>query len=242
MNIKPIILGIILLSLSFNIFPFASSTSTNRLYSIYIDNIGTLSGYVRDTNMNPIEGAKIIIYFHESFEVNYSDSFGYYHVKNIPICFCLKNATVYKTGYKSYWVLLAIGENTFHNFTLIPTDNFPPETPLITGPLSGKVDESYNYTIVTTDPNGDEISYFVDWGDGNTGGWTRMLTSGEDYNVSNIWGEEGNYIIKVKAKDSFGAESNWAILEVIMPKLNNLFNSLILRVINRFPILEFLIK
>jgi hypothetical protein len=219
LNIKPIIVGIILILLSFNIFPFASSTSTNRVYSIYIDNIGTLFGYVRDTNMNPIEGAKIIVYFHDSYEENYSDSNGYYNVNNIPICFCQKNATVYKTGYKSDWVLLAIGKNTIYNFTLIPTDNLPPETPLITGPSSCKVDESYNYTIVTTDPDGDEVSNYVDWGDGNTGGWTRMLPSGEEYNVSHIWGEEGNCIIKVKAKDSFGAESDWATLEVTVPSI-----------------------
>jgi CubicO group peptidase (beta-lactamase class C family) len=122
-------------------------------------------------------------------------------------------------------------------------DNLPPNTPTITGPTSGKAGDSYKYTIVTTDPEDDEISYFVDWGDGNTGGWTRLLPSGREYNVSYIWQEQGIYTIKVKAKDEYGAESYWATLEVSMPKTKSIsvFNSWILRLIQRFPILELLI-
>ena len=32
------------------------------------------------------------------------------------------------------------------------------------------------------------------------------------------WSEEGEYIVKAKAKDPYGAESDWATLEVTVPK------------------------
>jgi hypothetical protein len=79
---------------------------------------GTLSGYVRDPSNNSIEGALIRVYFHETYRENYSDSNGYYHVTDIPICYCLKNATCSKEGYKIEWVLLSIYENTTYDFTL----------------------------------------------------------------------------------------------------------------------------
>ncbi|UCD13333.1 MAG: hypothetical protein JSW60_07185, partial [Thermoplasmatales archaeon] len=40
---------------------------------------GSLSGYVNDTFMNPIEGALVGVYFHEAYRENYTDSYGYYH-------------------------------------------------------------------------------------------------------------------------------------------------------------------
>jgi len=96
--------------------------------------------------------------------------------------------------------------------------NSPPNKPSMIGPSSGKAGNIYNYTFVTTDPEDDDVSYYVDWGDDNTGGWTRLLPSGEEYNVSHTWEEEGTYEIRVKAKDSYETESEWATLEVSMPK------------------------
>jgi hypothetical protein len=109
--------GIILL-LSINLIPITISIESNKSNLLSQSDTGTLSGYIRDTNMNPIEGAKIIIYFHESYEENYSNSNGYYHVTNIPICFCLKNASVSKEGYISENVLIAINETTRQDFIL----------------------------------------------------------------------------------------------------------------------------
>jgi len=155
---KSIVGVIILLFILSSSIPFVSSYEVSSYNIIYVDDItsdytniennldnGSLSGFVIDIYENYIEGARIRVSFHDTYVENYSNSYGYYHVTNIPICFCLKNATVYKTGYKSEWVLLAIGENTIYNFTLIPIDNPPPDTPVITGPSSGKAGDSYNY-------------------------------------------------------------------------------------------------
>ncbi len=83
-------------------------------------NNGTLSGHVIDSEENPIEGARVRVYFHDTYSENYSDSTGYFHVTNISICNCTKNATCSKEGYYPTWVYLGIWENTSHDFVLTP--------------------------------------------------------------------------------------------------------------------------
>jgi len=81
-------------------------------------NEGSLSGYVTDTYMDPIAGARVRVSFHGTYEEDYTDSEGYYYVSNIPICYCLKNTTASKQGYYPEWVLLSITENTTYDFIL----------------------------------------------------------------------------------------------------------------------------
>ena len=86
---------------------------------------GTLSGYVNNTLNNPIEGARVRVSFHETYEEDYTDATGYYHVTNIPLCYCMKNATASKEGYEPEWILLSITENTTHDFVLTSLDPIP---------------------------------------------------------------------------------------------------------------------
>jgi len=88
-------------------------------------NDGTLSGYVTDPLLNPINGALIRVYFHGTYEEDYSDENGYYHVTNIPICYCMKNCTCSKEGFKTEWVLMGISENSTYDFMLYPLDVYP---------------------------------------------------------------------------------------------------------------------
>lgn len=94
------------------------------LYEIS-ENNGALSGYVTDPLMNPIKDALIRVYFHGDYEEDYSDENGYYHVTNIPICYCMKNITCSKVGYKTELVKMGITENTIHDFILFPLDVYP---------------------------------------------------------------------------------------------------------------------
>jgi len=100
------------------------------------------------------------------------------------------------------------------------TRNNPPNKPTIKGPISGKPGTEHTYIIITTDPEGDEVSYFIDWGDGTSSGWIRYRPSGIEFNSPHIWDMQGSYEIKVKAKDVYNAESDWTALEVSMPKNN----------------------
>jgi len=85
---------------------------------------GTLSGYVTDTAMHPIEGARVRVYFHNTSREDYSNITGYYHVTDIPICNCTKNATCSKQGFSTAWVYLSIWENTTHDFILIKNNHW----------------------------------------------------------------------------------------------------------------------
>jgi hypothetical protein len=98
-------------------------------------------------------------------------------------------------------------------------ENQPPETPeRPSGPTSGKINVEYTYTARTVDPDGDEIYYLFDWGDGTNSGWLGPYNSGETISVSHRWEELGNYQIRVKAKDVFGEESDWSDpLPISMP-------------------------
>ncbi len=122
----------------------------------------------------------------------------------------------------------------------IPINN-PPEAPLIDGPPSGKVDVEYEYTFNATDPEGDPVMYFIDWGDNDTE-WTEFSDSGEEITLKHSWIEEGEYIIKAKAKDINGAESDCGEFEVFIPRnkaISNLwYHKFLERFSNTFPILR----
>jgi hypothetical protein len=86
--------------------------------------------------------------------------------------------------------------------------NAPPNTPnKPSGPTPGRTDFSYTYTTKTTDPNGDQVKYGWDWGDGSSIEWTPFYTSNQEIERSHTFSEEGEYNIKVKAKDMFELES-----------------------------------
>ncbi len=101
----------------------------------------------------------------------------------------------------------------------------PPNTPTITGQTSGKTGVTYLYTFVTTDPNGDDVYYFVDWGDNTSSGWLGPHASGVQSSATHSWSQQGTYTIKVKAKDIYDVESGWATLDVTMPLDINSMNS-----------------
>ncbi len=109
--------------------------------------------------------------------------------------------------------------------------NDPPEIPTIIGPSSGKNGKNYEYTFSTIDPDGDDVYYWILWYDGCPGvSWDGPYNSGEEITKSFSWENEGNYTLFVKAKDETGAESDWATLEISMPKSNlnfisNIFDS-----------------
>ena len=109
------------------------------------------------------------------------------------------------------------------------------------GSTSGKAGEEYTYTSSTTDPDDDDVFYLFDWDDGTDSGWLGPYNSGDTVTASHTWTEQGNYQIKVKAKDEYDVESPWSDpLPITMPKNKaiNLFMLFLERLIERFPILE----
>ena len=106
------------------------------------------------------------------------------------------------------------------NFTFM---NHPPLTPgKPSGEAKGKVGVKYTYTAVTTDADSDQLYYQFNWGDGTTSEWIGPYNSGVVANASHTWTKKGSYGIKVKAKDIYGAESNWSEpMPITMPVSHN---------------------
>jgi len=125
-----------------------------------------------------------------------------------------------------------IGASMAHSFTILATTNNPPDKPVKpSGPTNGKVGTTYIYSSSTTDIDGDQVYYWFDWGDGTNSGWVGPFASGVTASANHAWTTKGTYNIKVKAKDTNDAESDWSDpLAVSMPR-----NYIISRFLERFP-------
>lgn len=110
------------------------------------------------------------------------------------------------------------------NISLEIIENQPPSIPIIGGQDQGKVGEPSEYEFIATDPNGNQMFYFVEWGDGTVQEWVGPHTSDDPISLTHTWDERGSYTLRAKAKDEFDEESDWANMEIAMPFVNNRFN------------------
>jgi len=154
-----------------------------------------------------------------------------------------------------YLVTLTVTDNASNTddqtiWAYIDIENHPPETPTLTGRQSGKNGTVYSYTFSTTDPDNDDVKYYLNWGDdywfGGAVGWIGPFKSGETITLEKTWNEKGNYTVRVKAQDKYGAKSEWATLKVTMPvsykiPMQSFWNKLFERFPNVFPILQHLL-
>jgi C1A family cysteine protease len=121
----------------------------------------------------------------------------------------------------------------------------PPNTPTITGNTNGRIGVEYEYIFVTTDPDGDSVAYYIDWGDGTHSGWIGMYASGSPVKLKHKFTNKNTYTIKAKARDTNDDESDWGTLQVTMPKiilLRDLLNSFLDRFLNALPVLRYLLE
>lgn len=89
--------------------------------------------------------------------------------------------------------------------------NSPPSIPTISGPTSVIVNTNNLYSAVSTDPDGNDITYTFDWGDGTQN--SKSFGSGYGYSVYHAWTTSGIYTVKVTANDNKGgvASSNYMV-------------------------------
>ena len=102
----------------------------------------------------------------------------------------------------------------------------------------GKAGEVYKYKFTSTDPNGDDVYYYIEWEDGSDTGWIGSYPSGEEITLNHTWEEKGTYTIRARAKDTDNLWGAWGDLEVTMPKNQQVSNMWFLRWLERFPILQ----
>ncbi len=136
--------------------------------------------------------------------------------------------------------------STLKRINVAVENNEPPNKPIINGPTSGNINVDYTYAASTTDPNGNQLYYLFDWGDGKFSGWVGPYNSGETAEASNKWSKKGDYEIRVKSKDEYAVESEWSdSLPISMPKVKSfkiLNIDLLQKLIDRFPLFERMFK
>lgn len=132
----------------------------------------------------------------------------------------LTNTTTYKV-----WVNatdpIGSGQYTRKWYTFNTSASIPPNTPIIDGPSNGKPGVSYYYNFVAIDPNGDDVYYRIDWGEGSPiTNWFGPYHSGQKLIVSHTFSTTGLLTIRCQAKDTYDLVSDWGKLEITMPKGN----------------------
>ena len=132
-------------------------------------------------------------------------------------------------GNQSDWISLIV--------TILSLENDPPNEPSILGPMTGKVGEEYEFSFKAIDPDGNNISFFIDWGDGTQEGWIGPFTSGTTITINHTFDKIRIFTLRAKAKDVYDEESPWSNYYVPIPKYLNICFQWFLRM---FPLFEYL--
>ena len=113
-----------------------------------------------------------------------------------------------------------------------------------TGETGGKTGISYSYSSITTDPEGDQLYYNFSWGDGTYSNWIGPYNSNDTVTTLHTWDTKGVFSIKVKAKDSNEAVSEWSeplAVSITKNKIINI-NPLILQFLENHPHLFLILR
>ncbi len=98
----------------------------------------------------------------------------------------------------------------------IVAGNNPPTNPTLSGNITGRKSVEYTYAAVSTDPDGDSISYTFNWGDGESITMEYYSSGVSVDNATHAWAYAGAYDIWVQAKDSNNASSEKTYLMVLI--------------------------
>ena len=114
-----------------------------------------------------------------------------------------------------------------------------PEKPVISGPSEGKPGESYEFTFNTTSPLGNNVYFWIEWGDKSITEWQGPYISGEEMRINHSYRYTAVYNIRVKAKDTDDLWGPWDEFEIRIKTSRNkeTFNFSFLQFLERFPLL-----
>jgi hypothetical protein len=176
-------------------------TDTSEDMAVEHDDLIPIGAEIFELNIPGIENALCAVsHNYNLLGYGYSDETGHAEVVFFEPVEFMENVDLVVTAYNKnpYFASLQIG------------NSYPPDPPIVDGSLFGRINKSYEYTAVTTDPEGDQILYKFDWGDGTQTDWIGPVASGTSVTEPYSWSEIGKYNVTVRAKDVEGAGSKWS--------------------------------
>jgi hypothetical protein len=121
-------------------------------------------------------------------------------------------------------------------------NNTSPAAPELNGPTTVKVNTPTDYTLSTTDLENDAVFYWIQWCEDNITEWDGPYESGEEVVFTNTWCHKGTFIIKAKAMDFYGFESEITELEITVPRIKMINLNLLDILFERFPLVHMMFR
>ncbi|KYK29894.1 hypothetical protein AYK20_09540 [Thermoplasmatales archaeon SG8-52-1] len=131
--------------------------------------------------------------------------------------------------------------NKDHYPLMEPYTGFKPDAPTapkIDGPRSGRSWVRYTYKFRATSPDDKEIYYYISWGDGTYRDWIGPYSSGDIIILTHTWIKRDTFSILARAKDSDGVIGPWGVLAITMPKGKTISSSPLIKLLEKFPLLN----
>jgi hypothetical protein len=127
-------------------------------------------------------------------------------------------------------------ESDWSEIFTVSISNKNPNKPKITGKRICTAENTYEFTFKAEDADGDQIHYYVNWGDNTDTGWVGPFESGDIFTVEHSWSDTGSFSIRAKAKDIFETESEWATYQVMVNQNTHStgFQQILQKIVNRF--------
>ena len=121
-------------------------------------------------------------------------------------------------------------------------ENQRPTPPVITGPSVGKKETWLDFTFVSTDADGDNLSYYINW-DVWSEGWLGPYgpyESSKEIRDRHYWLWDDTFTIRVKAEDIHGGESDITEFQIKItnPRTRTSYDSFFMRLLDSFPLLK----
>jgi outer membrane protein assembly factor BamB len=150
-----------------------------------------------------------------------------------------EDGTIYICTRKSRQVRPGAYRHTGYLRALAELDPDAPLETEIDGPKKIKGYKKYDYKFKTTSPLGNDVFFWIEWGDLGIDEWVGPVASGEMVTVSHEWTTiSAPFKIRVKAKDTDNLWGPWSEFTVTMSRNKTMSNSFFLQFLERFPLLK----
>ena len=127
-----------------------------------------------------------------------------------------------------------------HNLNII--DNLAPSAPEMEGSKIGKTGQYYDLTMSSSDFEGQDVFYYIDWGDGAIEYWFGPKNSSQKVTYSHKFKDTGSITIITKAKDTMDEVSVESALNILIIKNRSQSRTSFLQALNRlidfFPVFK----